>query len=307
MPDISIVIPFYDEKETLPGLVSSLEAAFSRLGARVQVVFVDDGSTDGSADVLRSLPHPSFDAVLVRLSKNFGSHAALRAGIREAAGEWTGFLYADLQDPPDLVGRLHAKALEGHDIVWAFRERPEGSFFERNFSGAYAWLMRRFVSPAFPKNGFDVVLFNSKVKRELNEHIEAHSSVFLQILQLGFRQTSVSYARLRRSSGRSKWTLSKKLGLLFDSFISFSYAPIRWVTAAGAVLFAGGLLWALVIVCRALWVGDLQQGWPTLIAVLMTGFGVTNISLGIIAEYLWRTLDASRNRKVFVVDEVTRL
>jgi dolichol-phosphate mannosyltransferase len=147
-------------------------------------------------------------------------------------------------------------------------------------------------------------MFNSKVRKELNNNIEANSSIFLQILNLGFKHGFVYYDKVERKAGKSKWTFSKKFKLFIDSFVAFSYAPIRFVTIIGIALFFVGLFWTIYIIARELLVGDLAPGWPALVSILMICFGISNISLGIIAEYLWRTLDASRKRPVFIIDEI---
>ena len=121
---------------------------------------------------------------------------------------------------------------------------------------------------------------------------------------MGFKQSFIEYTKDQRKQGTSKWTLSKKLKVLIDSFVSFSYLPIRMVSLVGISFFILGICWALFISVRKLMFNDLATGWPALLSVLMIGFGVTNIGLGIIAEYLWRTFDVSRNRPVFIVDEI---
>ncbi|MEK6794982.1 MAG: glycosyltransferase [Spirochaetota bacterium] len=301
--DLTVIIPFLNEKENIGRLVDALHKYFSGFrGKRIEVLFVDDGSTDGSSDTLEGISHSGYTARIVRLSRNFGSHAALRAGIQHAQGAYITFMYADLQDPLILIEQMYEKARRGFDIVWAQRrfQRPSSGIF----SSMYAALMRRFAVKDFPEQGFDIVLFGGKVKRELNENIESNSSLFLQIMTMGFRQTSLSYEKSPRVRGRSKWTFSKKIKLFIDSFVAFSYFPIRLVSIMGVLLSIAGFIWALTIVLRAILLRDLSQGWPTLIAVLMLGFGVTNISLGIIAEYLWRTFDSARGRKTFIIDRV---
>src|SRR6185503_16883248 len=146
-----------------------------------------------------------------------------------------------------------------------------------------------------------------KVAAEVNKNVEANSSIFLQILGMGFRQTSITYKKRERKTGVSKWTLSKKIKLFIDSFVAFSYAPIRFVTIVGIIFFFVGVLWSAYIVFRKIAFDDLKAGWPAMMSILMIGFGVTNISLGIIAEYLWRTLDASRKRQVFIIDDIKEL
>ncbi|MCS6796684.1 MAG: glycosyl transferase family 2, partial [Raineya sp.] len=142
------------------------------------------------------------------------------------------------------------------------------------------------------------------VQKLLNENIEANSSIFLQILTLGFSQSSISYQKQPRKAGKSKWTLSKKVKMLIDSFVAFSFFPIRLVSVVGIFLFIAGVVFASYLIARKLILDDIKEGWTALVSILMIGFGVTNISLGIIAEYLWRTLDASRKRPVFIIDEI---
>jgi dolichol-phosphate mannosyltransferase len=303
---ISIIIPFLNEEESIPNLIDSLDLFFHKNSLfNCEVIFVDDGSIDNSYTIFKQyFQNRCFQGKVVKLSKNFGSHAAVRAGLSYATGDYAMFLPADLQDPLDLVIQLSKKADEGYDIVYASRNNNVSGFFEKTFTRFYAKLMREYVNRKYPVYGFDVVLFNRKVIDNLNKNVESNSSIMLQILTLGFRQIFVSYEKAPRKKGKSKWTLSKKIKLFIDSFVAFSYFPIRMVTITGITLFFLGLLWSFYLIVRKLVFDDLENGWPALVSILMIGFGITNISLGIIAEYLWRTLDAARNRPVFIIDEV---
>jgi dolichol-phosphate mannosyltransferase len=288
--------------------VDSLNEFFAQnSNLNAEVIFVNDGSRDHSADRLASMSHQTYSAKVISFSRNFGSHAALRAGISHASGDYICFNYADLQDPLDLVVRMSALMDEGNDIVWAQRESTKVPWGEKMFSKFYARLMQKFAFKNFPEKGFDIVMFNKKVALEVNKNVEANSSIFLQILGMGFRQTSITYKKRERQTGVSKWTLSKKIKLFIDSFVAFSYAPIRFVTIVGIIFFIVGVLWSIYIVFRKIAFDDLKAGWPAMMSILMIGFGVTNISLGIIAEYLWRTLDASRKRQVFIIDDIRDL
>lgn len=306
-PEITLIIPFLNEQEAMPDLLDNLNRFFStaKLPA-AEVIFVDDGSTDTSVEVLKK-KQLSFPARLIRLSKNYGTHAALRAGISQAKGQWIVNNYADLQDPLDLLPQLYEQCKQGHDLVWAHRRSTKAKFFERTFSRGYAALVRKFIDHRFPEMGLDIVMFNRKVKAQLDENPESNTSIFLQIMQLGFNQGQLYYDKQTRKTGQSKWTYAKKVKLLVDTFVGFSYAPIRFITVTGVVLFVVGIVWTVYLVLRKLLVGDLIVGWATLTSILLIGFGTTNISLGIIAEYLWRTLDAARNRQVYIVDSVTNL
>jgi len=303
-PTISIIIPFLNEADNMPNLVGSLTEYFKdKESYQTEFIFVDDGSTDGSVSILKNLK-PTFKGKIISLSKNYGSHAALRAGILNAGGDYIMFMYADLQDPLTLVDQMYDKIKNGYEIIWATRSSSNQGVFEKLFSKQYAALMKKYAVKTFPENGFDIVMFSRKVAACLNSNIESNSSIFIQILTLGFKQFSLSYEKGSRKIGKSKWTLKKKIKLFVDSFVSFSFAPIRLVTTIGISLFIIGLIWTLYIVFRKIFVGDLIGGWPTMMSILLIGFGVTNISLGIIAEYLWRTLDATRKRPVFIIDEI---
>jgi len=306
-PDITIIIPFLNEEENIARLAGELNRFVdAQPQLRFELLLVNDGSTDHSVEMIRSTSFP-LRTRLISLSQNYGSHAALRAGILHATGDYITFLYADLQDPPENILTMYEKAVSGTDIVWAHRAGTQNGWFEQRFSRWYAGLMQRYVNKRYPLKGFDIVLFNRKVGEAVNKHAEAHSSVFLQILNAGFRQDHIEYQKLSRKAGKSKWTLAKKIKLLVDSFVSFSYAPIRLVSYMGILFFIVGVLWTLYLVTRKIVADDLASGWPMLMSILLVGFGITNISLGIIAEYLWRTLDASRRRPVFLIDAVEDL
>lgn len=305
---VSIIIPLYNEADGISVLVDSLNTFFSdKNEIPVEIIFVNDGSADDTGIILQQQTFKNYSVQLISFSKNFGSHAALRAGILHAKMEYITFMYADLQDPLDLIFQMHEKAVNGYDIIWANRNNTSNSFFETLFSGFYAKLMQQFAFSNFPDKGFDIVFFNSKVTQQINNNIESNSSIFLQILGLGFSQVAISYDKQERKIGKSKWTIAKKIKLLVDSFVAFSYAPIRFVSFVGILFFAVGIFWTIYIIARKLIYNDLVSGWPTLTSILLLGFGITNIGLGIIAEYLWRTLDASRKRPVFIIDAIVNL
>lgn len=305
---ISIIIPFLNEEENIPFLTESLSNYFSsNKPYEIEILFVNDGSTDNSVEVLKKQKHEGYDCKIISLSKNFGSHAALRAGILTATGSHICFMYADLQDPLNLIDKLFEGSERGNDICWATREETENGFIEKTFSKTYSYMMQKYAISTYPEKGFDIVMFNKKVQSQINQNIEANSSIFLQILTLGFKQTAIYYKKEARKRGKSKWTISKKIKLFVDSFVAFSYAPIRFVTIIGIILFFFGLIWSAYLIIRKLVYNDLDSGWPALVSILMLGFGITNISLGIIAEYLWRTLDSSRKRPVFIINDIVEI
>lgn len=302
---VSIIIPFLNEEENIVFLVSALSDYLKKeTRFEAEVIFVDDGSNDHSKKLLIEQKHKNYSAKIISFSKNFGSHAALRAGILNSSGDYITFIYADLQDPIQIISNLYDKITNGNkEIIWATRNQTESGFIESSFSRIYSHLMKKYVEPSYPEKGFDIVMFSKKVSKILNQNIEANSSIFLQILTVGFNQDFIFYNKKQREQGVSKWTISKKIKLFIDSFIAFSYAPIRFVTIIGIILFFSGLTFSFYLLIRKILYNDLVSGWTMLTSILTIGFGITNISLGIIAEYLWRTLDASRNRPVFIIDD----
>ena len=227
MSKVSIIIPFLNEEENLPHLLSQLESKSDEWDFETELVLVNDGSTDDSLSQLEKYEPKHFDLQIISLSKNFGSHAALRAGIKVASGDVITFLYADLQDPPETVPLMLAEIRKGKDVVWGHREKAGKSqgLLAQMTSNRYNKLMQKHVNPNFPERGFDIVMFTNKVAEQVRMQVEAHSSIFLQILNYGYAQGSVSYEKRTRERGKSKWTFSKKLKLFIDSFIAFSYFP----------------------------------------------------------------------------------
>jgi dolichol-phosphate mannosyltransferase len=304
---VSIIIPLYNEKHGLDTLFKEIEEYYAKRKFDFEIVFVNDGSTDGTGEILSNKKSLPYKCTLINFSKNFGAHAAVRAGFVHSKNTYATSLPADLQISFDAVETIYFIALEGYDVVFGVREANESGIIEKTFSRLYAFMMQRFVSKDFPFKGLETLMINDKVRKIFNNNIESNSSVFLQVISMGFKSKYADIEKVQRKIGESKWTISKKIKLLIDSFVAFSYAPIRFVSLTGILFFTFGLLWTVYIIARKIIYDDLATGWPALTSILLLGFGVTNIGLGIIAEYLWRTLDASRKRPVFIIDEVVEL
>jgi dolichol-phosphate mannosyltransferase len=306
--DISVIIPFLNEEENMAALCSTLDNYAVDKPFSIEAVFVDDGSTDRSVKILSQYSFKVIHAKIIRFSRNYGSHAALRAGVSRANGEYCMFFSADLQEPVELIGLLYERINQDYDMVGVQKGKVKVSFSEKITSKITYKLFRKFAVPNFPEGGINNVLFNQKVREQLNKNVELNSSIFLQILTMGYNFTTITCDYIERKMGKSKWTLSKKIKMFIDSFVAFSFAPIRFISILGCLMAFLGFTFALIVVIiRMFNLYPISIGWPTLISILMIGFGVTNISLGIIAEYLWRTLDAARSRPLFIIDEEREL
>lgn len=299
---LSIVVPLLNEAENLAALHERLSATAAKLDRDVELIFVDDGSTDESFARLVALREKDPRVRVVRFSRNFGSHAACLAGYVHCKGDHAVIISADLQDPPELILDLVAAAKDA-DVVWASREARDDPALTMLFSSIYNRLMRKIALPNYPEKGFDFVIVARRVLDVIVSRRERNSSLFAQILWTGFRQKSVPYARVARRVGQSKWTFWKKVKLALDSIVSFSYLPVRLMSVVGILCaFLGALYALLVIVLRVAW-GAPITGWASLMVVVLVMGGVQMITLGVIGEYLWRTLDEARARPPFIVAE----
>lgn len=307
--ELSIIIPFLNEASCLPLLLERL-GRFRDLEPALafEVVLVDDGSTDASVSVLEKMDASTrFPVRLVELSRNFGSHAAISAGARNSRGKALVFLSADLQDPPELVIDLLRRWREGHDVVWATRISRDDPFHVIFFSRIYYFLLRKLALPQMPEGGVDLCLVDRAVIEALSHLEEKNSNIFNLILWAGYRQCVVPYERAARSAGQSKWTWSKKAKLFIDSFVAFSYVPIRLMSLIGIGFAFLGLFYAAIVAGRRILLATAVEGWSSLMVVVLIVGGIQMMMLGVVSEYLWRSLEFGRGRPTYLLRRVRDL
>jgi len=302
---LSVVVAAYNEEGNLPLLHARVLALdWPALGLVPEFVFVDDHSNDRTPVILRELAARDPRVKVLRFSKNFGSHKAFTAGLEHATGDVAVILAADLQDPPETIPALVAKWRAGAKVVWAVRAARAGeSTSTKFFSRLYWQLMRRYSDVQPPKEGADYLLVDRCVLEVLRTSPEKHTSLLSLIQWMGFTQDSISYVKQERHSGRSKWTLRKKLKLAIDSFVSFSYLPIRVMSVTGFIFALTGFVYALAVAIRATFYGSPVQGWPALMCAVLIVGGVQLVMLGVLGEYLWRTFDETRGRPRYIVED----
>ena len=302
---MSLIVPFYNEEEVIDLFCDKIDEYVADLEYPIEIVFVNDGSTDKTVEIIGSHIFQNIASVMiVSLSKNFGSHAAIRAGLVKATFDICTWFGCDLQEPLEIIPMSYEKITkDNYDAVYVEKRTIEVGKVERFFSKFYSKIMQRYAVKNYSLNGTSTIVFNSKIKSYLNENIESNSSIMLQILDAGFRYYSMAMDYGERAKGVSKWTFSKKVKLFVDSVVAFSYAPIRMVSIIGAILFFIGLFIGGGAILNRLFNPNVPLGYSTLVCVLVMGFGITNISLGILAEYLWRTLDAARQRPVYIISD----
>jgi dolichol-phosphate mannosyltransferase len=302
---LSVVVAAYNEEGNLPLLYQRIVAVdWAALGMEVELIFVDDHSRDGTPRILAELAARDPRVKVLRFSRNFGSHKAFTAGLEHSGGAAAVILAADLQDPPETIPQLVEKWRAGAKVVWARRDEREGeSLGTKLLSRLYYCLMRRFAEVDPPSKGADFLLVDRQIVAVLKSAPEKHTSLLALIQWMGFTQDHITYVKAARHSGRSKWTLRKKIKLAVDSFVSFSYAPVRLMSVVGIVFAVTGFLYALLVMGRALFQRIPVQGWASLMCVLLIVSGVQLVMLGVLGEYLWRAFDEIRGRPRYIVEK----
>jgi polyisoprenyl-phosphate glycosyltransferase len=301
---ISVVAPVFNEHGTLPELHRRLTDVLAPLGD-YEIVLVDDGSSDGSWDALLELASRDAHLRLLRLSRNFGHQAALSAGLDAARGDAIVLMDADLQDPPEVIPQLVAKWRDGFDVVYAIRGERAGEPRLRLASiSLFYRLLHRITPTGIPQNAGDFRLLSRRAADAIASMPERARFLRGMTSWIGFRQTGIPYTREARFAGESKYPPRKLVGLALDGITSFSTAPIKLVTAIGfalVVFCAAVLAWTLYV---RFFTSHHPQGWTSVIAVVLLLGGVQLLSLGVIGQYVARIFDETKQRPLYLVDEV---
>ncbi len=303
---ISLVIPCYNEAEGLHTLMLRLDAVVEMLKSEVnvEVIMVDDHSIDGSNVILKQLCADRDYLKFIRLSRNSGSHIAIIAGMKYCKGDAAVFLAADLQDPPELVSEMLVKWRDGYDVIWAVRAERRGvSRISVFFSNMFYRLLNKMTEIHFPKKGADYALMDRKVIDGLVRSAGSKPSLGALISWLGFMQTEIPYVKEERKFGSTKWTLSKKLNAFADAFVGFSYLPMRFMSFIGFLAAFFGFIYAVIVAVARIVNGKAVEGYASLMVVILIIGGLQMLMLGVLGEYLWRNLEESRKRPLFLIED----
>ncbi|GAA4701014.1 glycosyltransferase family 2 protein [Phytohabitans rumicis] len=305
-PALSVVVPMFNEESVLPLLVTRLRGVLDALGEPYEVVAVDDGSTDRTAVALHATRRQWPQLRVLRLRRNSGHQAALLAGLMRARGAYVVSIDADLQDPPEtIVDMLRLARSDGLDIVYGVRaDRSADTPFKRWTAGVYYRLMRRLVGKDVPAHAGDFRLLSQAAVQALRELPERTPVLRLVVPWLGFPSGEVAFQREERAAGRTKYPLSRMVGLAADSVTSFSAAPLRvatWLGLAGVAVCVVLVVIAMIAYLR----GGTVTGWPSLyLAVLFLG-AVQLLCLGLLGEYVARIYTAVQARPAYYVADDT--
>lgn len=306
MPKLSVIIPCYYNSLNIPVTFKELMAneELKPEGLELEYVFVDDGSKDDTWLELNKVKEALPDRVqIIKLVTNVGSYNAILAGMKYATGDCNVVVAADLQDPPELMYEMYKHWQKGFKLVVGNRTDRQDPFFSKQFAVAFQTMIRKLALPNLPKGGFDFVLFDKELRERAVAMDERNTNVLYLFVWMGYPYVNIPYTRRKRELGVSRWTFSKKMKLFIDSFISFSYFPVRLISILGMVLGISALLYgAVVIVARLLGLIEIE-GWTSLVIILLVVSSFQMIALGVLGEYLWRVLDATRSRPMYLVEE----
>ena len=301
---LSVVVPCANEQEVLRETNRRLVSTLGQVSLDFEIIYVDDGSTDSTIDLLRELQVQDERIRVVRLSRNFGQQIAITAGLEHASGDAVVVIDADLQDPAELIPEFVERWLEGYDVVYGVRTQRDGeTVFKRWTAKSFYRLINRLSDTSIPIDTGDFRLIDRAVVNALLAMPEHDRFMRGMVSWLGFSQVSVSYRRAPRLAGVTKYPLLKMLRLAVDGIVSFSTMPLRlatWLGLASSGLAALGIVYALA---SRIFAQGWVKGWTSiLMAVLFIG-GVQLVCLGIIGEYIGRIYGESKDRPLYVVRE----
>ncbi len=306
MSKISIIVPVYWNSDTLEMLYEDMKAKILDKLGDYEIVFVDDGSGDNSWEIMNKIRERDEHVVCTRLSRNFGEHAALLAGLSVCTGDCAVTKQADLQEDSTLILEMYESWKRGNKVVLAIRRSRDEGAVKKFFAGMYYRIVRKLINKDMPKGGCDCYLVDRQVIEVLERMDEKNSSLTLQVMWLGFRSEKIYFDRKNREVGESRWTFSKKFKLVVDSMMSFTYVPLRFMEIVGVLFGLFAIIGMILVIHEKITVGTPILGYASLMCVLLFSSGLILLMIGIIGEYVWRALEESRNRPPFVIDTVVK-
>ncbi|MFM2155597.1 MAG: putative b-glycosyltransferase, Glycosyltransferase Family 2 protein [Bacteroidota bacterium] len=304
MTTLSVIIPVFNEEKNISSVYSRCISVLSLIGEPFEVIFINDGSKDNTFQKVYQLSETDARVKYINLSRNFGHQIAVSAGLDACSGSYAVIIDADLQDPPELITDLYAKAQEGFDVVYAKRQLRKGETFFKSITAKFFYrLLKKITTINIPLDTGDFRIISRKVINVLKQMPEQQKFLRGQIAWVGFRQTAVEYQREERNAGTSGYTVKKMMRLAMDGITSFSNLPLRIATIAGFLVSGITFCVALYALYSRFISKDYVPGWTSIIISVLFIGGVQLITIGIIGEYISRISSNVRNRPLYVVSE----
>jgi polyisoprenyl-phosphate glycosyltransferase len=303
-PTLSVVVPVHNEEAVLPELHRRLLQSTAATPGGVEILYVDDGSTDRTAALLELACQRDPQAGFIRFSRNFGKEAAVSAGLAEARGQATVVIDGDLQDPPELIPSMLDAWRAGADVVnMRRRERAGESWLKRATAFAFYRVMNRLSEVPIPVDTGDFRLLSRRAVDAINEMPERNRMMKGLFAWIGFNQATIEYDREPRAAGRSKWRYWKLWNLALEGITGFSVAPLKVATYVGFATAFSAFAFAAFMFVKTLAFGDPARGFPTLIVVISFLGGLQLMAIGVLGEYLARLFVEAKGRPLYLVDE----
>jgi polyisoprenyl-phosphate glycosyltransferase len=305
MKKITLLIPAYNEEAVLDHLYARLgQLSKDEPKYDFEFLFVNDGSKDGTLDMIKSYAETDKRVSYVNFSRNFGKEIGMIAGLDHALGDAVVIIDADLQDPPELIPQMIKYWEEGYDDVYAKRKSREGETWLKKFtSRAYYSLLQKLSSVPIQKDTGDFRLLDRRVVEALKQFRESQRNTKAMFSWVGFNKKEILYNRDPRAAGETHWNYFKLINLAVDGITSFTTAPLRISTALGGLVSVIAFVYLIIIVIKTLAYGTNLNGYPSMMAVILFLGGVQLLSLGIIGEYVGRIFNETKNRPLYLVEE----
>ncbi len=305
-PDLTVVVPVFNEQENLPELYRRLNAVLQGLDLHYELVWVDDGSRDGSLELMKTLAAHDSHLLVVELARNFGHQVAISAGLDHARGRGVIIMDADLQDPPEVLPEFIAKWREGHDVVYAIRATRKESWLKRSAYSLFYRLLQRIANIDIPLDAGDFCIMDRKVVDILVSMPERNRFVRGIRSWVGLDQVGLPYNRDGRFAGKPKFTFNRLIYLALDGLISFSFVPLRLISTLGLGASFFSILLAIFYVFQKFTRGLDPPGFATTITAIFFLAGLQLTTLGVIGEYVGRIFEEVKRRPLYVVRGVYR-
>jgi glycosyltransferase involved in cell wall biosynthesis len=304
-PLISIIVAFYNEGKTVPEFFDEIERVTTTMQCDVEYVCVNDGSSDGTLELLRRRLASNPHIRIVDLARNFGKEAAITAGLAHAKGDIVVTIDADLQDPPSLIPELIAKWREGYDVVYGVRTcRKVDSALKRWSARGFYALFNHMADVPIPEGAGDFRLMDRRVVDALLQLPERNRFMKGLFSWVGFRQTGVEYIRAARVAGSSAWSYRQLANFAIDGITSFTIAPLRVASLIGLAVSLIGFLFAIYLICKTLILGTDVPGYASVMVAIMFLGGIQLVCLGLIGEYLGRLYIEAKARPLYVISNI---
>ncbi len=305
-PELSVVMPVLKEQENLLALHARLSSVLEQIGLSYEIIFVDDGSRDGSLEQLRDFAADDPHVLVVELARNFGHQVAISAGLDHARGAGVIVMDSDLQDPPEALPQFIAKWREGHDVVYAIRAQRKEHWLKRTAYAAFYRLLQRVANIEIPLDAGDFCIMDRRVVDLLVGMPERNRFVRGIRSWVGLDQVGLAYERHARQAGKPKFTMTRLVYLALDGLVSFSYVPLRVITMLGFGVSLLSIVLAVFYAIKKLTVGLNPPGFATLIVAIFFLAGMQLITIGVIGEYVGRIFEEVKRRPLYVVRNLIR-